>query len=322
MTEAIMEFSVFPEWNTWKTAFSSFWPMGKYYNARNYDQMTGRFMQTDPVFAERRGFDSYDPYSYVASNPVNFTDPTGERWTWDALAKPFRIMGTNIGNGTKWVSDGFANAAKTVNNYIYGSNHNCPTLSNCAMSKIGGKNFWRGVGYLISPLARSLGIPAYLIGGLSKSRTNHIEWNEESARAYRDWSDNHLLPMVAYLILGKLCLESIVCGMIYTGISVAFFDELREEMKIVKKGPPSRGNLARKGIYGRIMSEYDYDYDGRVEMTEAIIAFYTGARRSQVDFKGDGKIDDSDIFIYALTVTNQDPQTMNMLIMLHYTLIK
>jgi len=80
MTEAIMEFSVFPEWNTWKTAFSSFWPMGKYYNARNYDQMTGRFMQTDPVFAERRGFDSYDPYSYVASNPINFTDPSGASW--------------------------------------------------------------------------------------------------------------------------------------------------------------------------------------------------------------------------------------------------
>ena len=37
-------------------------------------------MQTDPVFTERAGFDSYDPYSYVASNPVNFTDPTGESW--------------------------------------------------------------------------------------------------------------------------------------------------------------------------------------------------------------------------------------------------
>ena len=36
-------------------------------------------MQTDPVFTERSGYDSYDPYSYVASNPVNFTDPTGER---------------------------------------------------------------------------------------------------------------------------------------------------------------------------------------------------------------------------------------------------
>jgi len=36
-------------------------------------------MQTDPVFYEIPGFDSYDSYSYVMSNPTNFMDPTGEK---------------------------------------------------------------------------------------------------------------------------------------------------------------------------------------------------------------------------------------------------
>jgi len=75
-------------------------------------------MQTDPVFAERAGFDSYDPYSYVASNPVNFTDPTGESWTWDALAKPFRIMGKNIGNGSRWAAAGMSGTVRTLGTNI------------------------------------------------------------------------------------------------------------------------------------------------------------------------------------------------------------
>jgi len=63
-------------------------------------------MQTDPKFTERAGFDSYDPYSYVASNPVNFRDPTGERWTWDALAKPVRIALQNANNTLQRIAKG------------------------------------------------------------------------------------------------------------------------------------------------------------------------------------------------------------------------
>jgi hypothetical protein len=44
-----------------------------------YDQKSGRFLTTDPVLTENRGFDAYDPYEYVSGNPVNFTDPDGER---------------------------------------------------------------------------------------------------------------------------------------------------------------------------------------------------------------------------------------------------
>jgi len=43
-----------------------------------YDPETGRFLQPDRVHNETAGIDSYDRYSYVSGNPVNFTDPTGE----------------------------------------------------------------------------------------------------------------------------------------------------------------------------------------------------------------------------------------------------
>jgi RHS repeat-associated protein len=47
-----------------------------YYRARNYDLSTGRFLQEDPI-----GFDGGDLnlYTYVFNNPVNLTDPDGEK---------------------------------------------------------------------------------------------------------------------------------------------------------------------------------------------------------------------------------------------------
>ena len=50
------------------------------YHARTYDAQTGRFLQADPVFTARAGYDSYDPYQYVNDDPVNQVDPSGKSW--------------------------------------------------------------------------------------------------------------------------------------------------------------------------------------------------------------------------------------------------
>ena len=48
-----------------------------YYRARYYDPMEGRFISKDPI-----GFDGgINFYNYAQSNPINYTDPSGEKVT-------------------------------------------------------------------------------------------------------------------------------------------------------------------------------------------------------------------------------------------------
>ncbi len=48
------------------------------YNARLYDPSLGRFLSVDPLIGHPGSTQGINPYSYVANNPLNKTDPTGE----------------------------------------------------------------------------------------------------------------------------------------------------------------------------------------------------------------------------------------------------
>ena len=64
-----------------------------YYKARVYDPVYGRFLQTDPIGSK----DDLDLYDYVADDPVNKTDPTGEA-EFDPTKKEFKALGAAINN--------------------------------------------------------------------------------------------------------------------------------------------------------------------------------------------------------------------------------
>jgi RHS repeat-associated protein len=49
------------------------------YNARQYDPILGRFTSPDTIIPDAADPQSFNRYSYVNNNPVNFTDPTGHR---------------------------------------------------------------------------------------------------------------------------------------------------------------------------------------------------------------------------------------------------
>lgn len=48
-----------------------------YMHARYYDSSAGRFLSVDPIQGDPEEPQSWNRYSYVRNNPLNFTDPTG-----------------------------------------------------------------------------------------------------------------------------------------------------------------------------------------------------------------------------------------------------
>lgn len=67
-----------------------------YMNARNYDPITGRFLQIDPLVDQ---FPSLNPYHYVYNNPLGFTDPTGMAPMGYGMNNEQNYSGVNVMNG-------------------------------------------------------------------------------------------------------------------------------------------------------------------------------------------------------------------------------
>jgi RHS repeat-associated protein len=97
-------------------------------NGRIYDPLLGRFLQADPIIDEPFNLQSYNRYSYVANNPLAFTDPTGySKWNRirDRVIKPIAIMvvayytGQFVGN---WItaSGTVTSSSATVSTVVEG----------------------------------------------------------------------------------------------------------------------------------------------------------------------------------------------------------
>ena len=79
-----------------------------YMHARHYNPQLGRFLQIDPLAGSVSAPQSLNRYAYVASNPINYTDPSGMlRMAWDCGYKEDPPHTTVIAGGvqvnTTWV---------------------------------------------------------------------------------------------------------------------------------------------------------------------------------------------------------------------------
>ena len=86
-----------------------------YYKARIYSPTLGRFLQTDPIGYE----DQFNLYAYVANDPVNKVDPTGE--ILRAIVSGGKVLGKAIFKGKrvdKAAVDEFVGAVDDVTTII------------------------------------------------------------------------------------------------------------------------------------------------------------------------------------------------------------
>lgn len=73
-------------------------------NGRVYDPELGRFISADPFIQLPYDPQSYNRYSYVLNNPLNYTDPSGYNpspsWTWEEFEQ-----GSSWGEWSDWGND-------------------------------------------------------------------------------------------------------------------------------------------------------------------------------------------------------------------------
>jgi RHS repeat-associated protein len=127
-----------------------------YFGARHYSSQYGRFMTPDPIgifVADVSNPQSWNQYSYVLNNPLNFTDPTGTECVWDdgsydSADDPntgSREACENKKNGGTWFNPAYFNApngdwsdqgdpglAQTVKDSRLAASGGCPSGAICS----------------------------------------------------------------------------------------------------------------------------------------------------------------------------------------------
>jgi len=76
-----------------------------HYRARQYDPQLGRFVQADAIIPGAGDLQNFNKYSYVRSNPVRYTDPTG-RFVHKKIGDVLDSVGTVVIDAAEVVVDG------------------------------------------------------------------------------------------------------------------------------------------------------------------------------------------------------------------------
>ena len=109
-----------------------------YNRARDYDPVTGRYIQADPIGLAG----DVNPYVYALSNPVNGIDPLGAETTWERYTGLPDSYRRNTMNAIAGWSDGFTFGATWHVREWFGSNRDidlCSPFYNYAgLASLGG----------------------------------------------------------------------------------------------------------------------------------------------------------------------------------------
>jgi len=143
---------------------------------RDYDPMTGRYMQADPLGL----VDGASVYGYVRQNPVRYTDPTGE-FIPQAIACLINTWCRTAAGAVAFIAYGYLT-----------DENNCYTWDEAlSYGSQGAMVFW-GVGKGMAPVFRTTG-PFRKGDWWSTSQYWRVGWNRKGGNRVFRWYANGLI---------------------------------------------------------------------------------------------------------------------------------